>query len=64
MHELAREGRKVPLSTRFIDMRRAYETVDRAIMWAVLARCGTVLLPELIPVIFRKFQDGMRGARA
>ena len=53
-------GRKahVPLFLCFIDLQKAYDSVDRTLLWQVLARLGTP--PQMIKVI-RQFHDGMRA---
>ena len=53
-------GRKagVPLFLCFIDLQKVYDSVDRTILWQVLARFGTP--PQIIEVI-RQFHDGMRA---
>ena len=55
--ELGRKAR-VPLFLCFIDLQKAYDSVDRTLLWQVLARFGTP--PEMIEVI-RQFHDGMRA---
>ena len=42
----------------FIDLQKAYDSVDRTLLWQVLARVGTP--PHMIEVI-RQFHDGMRA---
>ena len=42
----------------FIDLQEAYVSVDRTLLWQVLARFGTP--PQMIEVI-RQFHDGMRA---
>ena len=42
----------------FIDLQKAYDTVDRTLLWQVLTRIGVP--PQMIAVI-RKFHDGMRA---
>ena len=53
-------GRKagVSLLMCFIDFQKAYETVDRALLWQVLTRIG--VLSQMIAII-RQFHDGMRA---
>ena len=53
-------GRKVrvPLFLCFIDLQKAYDSVDRTLLWQVRARFGTP--PQIIEVI-RQFHDGMRA---
>ena len=42
----------------FIDLQKAYDSVDRELLWKVQARAGTPA--EMIAVI-RKFHSGMRA---
>ena len=51
-------GRKagVSLFMCFTDLQKAYDTVDRTLLWQVLTRIG--VLPQMIAVS-RQFQDGM-----
>ena len=42
----------------FIDLHKAYDTVDRTLLWQVLTRIGVP--PQMIAVI-RQFHDGMRA---
>ena len=53
-------GRKagVPLFMCFIDLQKAYDTVDRTLLWQVLTRIGVP--PQMIAVI-QQFHDGMRA---
>ena len=53
-------GRKAraPLFLCFIDLQKAYDSVDRTLLWQVLARFGTP--PQMIEAI-RQFHDGMRA---
>ena len=57
LQELGRKAR-VPLSLCLIDLQKAYDSVDRTLLWQVLARFGVP--PQLIRVI-RQFHDGMRA---
>ena len=57
LQELGRKAR-VPLLLCFIDLQKAYDSVDRSLIWQVLARFGTP--PQMIEVI-RQFHDGMRA---
>ena len=54
-------GRKAraPLFLCFIDLQKAYDSVDRTLLWQVLARFGTP--PQMIDVI-RQLHDGMRAS--
>ena len=53
-------GRKqgVPLYTCFVDLQKAYDSVDRSRLWVVLARFG---VPPVMVDIVRQFHDGMRA---
>ena len=53
-------GRKagVSLFMCFIDLQKAYDTVDRTLLWKVLTRIGVP--PQMIAVI-QQFHDGMRA---
>ena len=42
----------------FIDLQKAYDTVDRTLLWQVLTRIGVP--PQMIAVI-RQFRDKMRA---
>ena len=57
LQELRRKAR-VPLFLCFIDLQKAYDSVDRTLLWQVLVRFGTP--PQMIEVI-RRFHDGMRA---
>ena len=57
LQELARkEG--VPLYTCFVDLQKAYDSVDRSLLRVVLARFGVP--PEMVDIV-RQFHDGMRA---
>ena len=56
LQELGRKAR-APLFLCFIDLQKAYDSVDRTLLWQVLDRFGTP--PQMIEVI-RQFHDGMR----
>ena len=53
-------GRKAEVSLHmcFVDLQKAYDTVDRTLLWQVLTRIGVP--PQMIPVI-RQFHNGMRA---
>ena len=57
LQELERKAR-VPLFLCFTDLQKAYDSVDRTLLWQVLARFG--ITPQLIEVILQ-FHDGMRA---
>ena len=52
--------RKVGVSLHmcFVDLQKAYDTVDRTLLWQVLTRIGVP--PQMLAVI-RQFHDGMRA---
>ena len=57
LHELGRkEG--VPIYTCFVDLQKAYDSVDHSLLWVVLARFGA---PPVMVDIVRQFHDGMRA---
>ena len=60
VRRLQEVGRKLGVSLHmcFIDLRKAYDTVDRTLLWQVLTRIGVP--PPMIAVI-RHFHDGMRA---
>ena len=41
-----------------IDLQKAYDSVDRELLWEVLARFG---VPEKMLTVIRQFHDGMRA---
>ena len=51
-------GRKIPLYMCFIDLQKAYDSVDRELLWVVLARLG---VPDKMLPVFRQFHEGMRA---
>ena len=57
LQELARK-KNTPLFMCFIDLTKAYDSVDLTLLWTVLARFG--IPPRMIAVI-RQFHDGMRA---
>ena len=57
LQELGRKAR-VPLSLCFIDLQKAYDSVDRTLLWQVLARFG---VPSQMIRVIRQFHDGMRA---
>ena len=57
LQELGRR-RKIPLYMCFIDLQKAYDSVDRELLWKVLARIG---VPETMIAVIRQFHDGMRA---
>ena len=57
LQELARK-KDTPLYLCFIDLTKAHDSVDRALLWDVLARFG---VPHRMLAIIRQFHDGMRA---
>lgn len=57
LQELGRD-RKIPLYMCFIDLQKAYDSVDRELLWQVLTRVG---IPTKMLTIIRQFHDGMRA---
>ena len=57
LQELARKKR-IPLYECFIDLTKAYDSVDRTLLWTVLAHFG---VPQNIISVIRQFPDGMRA---
>ena len=60
VRRLQESGRKarVPLILCFVDLQKAYDSVDRTLLWQVIARFGVP--PRMIEVI-RQFHGGMRA---
>ena len=56
LRELARKKR-IPLYVCFIDLTKAYDSVDRTLLWTLLARFG---VPQNMISVIRQFHDGMR----
>ena len=57
LQELGRAS-KIPLYMCFIDLQKAYDSVDRELLWVVLARFG---VPEDMLTVIRQFHEGMRA---
>ena len=57
LQELSRQ-REIPLYMCFADLQKAYDSVNRELLWKVLARAGVTSV--MIGVI-RQFRDGMRA---
>ena len=57
LQELARKNR-IPLYVCFIDLIKAYDSVDRTLLWTVLARFS---VPQIMISVIRQFHDGMRA---
>ena len=56
LQELARKDTHLYLC--FIDLTKAYDSVDRTLLWAIFARFG---VPPSILAIIRQFHDGMQA---
>ena len=56
LQELARKKR-IPLYVCFIDLTKAYDSVDRTLLWTVLARFGG---PQNMISVIRQFHDDIR----
>ena len=53
------DGKKrITLHVYFIDLTKAYDSVDRTLLWTVLARFG---VPHNMILVIRQFHDGMRA---
>ena len=48
--------KRIPLYVRFIDLTKAYDSVDRTLLWRVLARFR---VPQKMISVIRQFNDGM-----
>ena len=57
LQELAR-WRRIPLYMCFVYLQKAYDSVDRELLWKVLARVG---VPEEMIAVIRLFHDGMQA---
>ena len=57
LQELDRQ-RKIPLYMCFVDLQKAYDSVDRELLWKVLAWAG---VPSVMIDVIRQFHDGMRA---
>ena len=57
LQELGRR-RKLPLYMCFVDLQKAYDSVDRELLWKVLGRAG---VPSVMIDVIRQFHDGMRA---
>ena len=57
LQELARK-KDTPLYLSFIDLTKAYDSVDRTFLWDVLARFG---VPPRMLAVIHQFHDGMQA---
>ena len=57
LQELARK-KQIPLYVCFIDFTKAYNSVDRTLLWTVLARFD---VPQNMISVIRQFHDGIRA---
>ena len=57
LQELGRKTR-IPLFLCFNDLQKAWDSVDRTLLWQVLARFG---LPVQMIEVIRQFRDGRRA---
>ena len=57
LQELGR-ARKIPLYMCYMDLQKAYNSVDRELLWVVLARFG---VPEKMLTVIRQFHEGTRA---
>ena len=57
LQELAMK-KDTPLFMCFIDLTKAYDSVDRTLLWTVLARFD---IPPRVLAVIRQFHDGMRA---
>ena len=52
------QKKRIPPYICFIDLTKAYNSVDRTLIWTVLARFG---VPQNMISVIRQFHDGMRA---
>ena len=52
------EAQQIPLYMCFVDLQKAYDSVDRELLWKVLARAS---VPFVMIDVIRQFHDGMRA---
>ena len=57
LHQLARK-KSTSCHMCFVDLTKAYDSVDRTLLWTVLARFG---VPPKMLALIRHFHDGMRA---
>ena len=51
-------NRRISLYVCFIDLQKAYDSVDPELLWVVLAHFG---VPENVLTVIRQFHEGMRA---
>ncbi|CAN0360842.1 unnamed protein product, partial [Ectocarpus sp. 12 AP-2014] len=51
-----RRRKKTPLYMHFVDLKKAYDSVGREVLWKVLARAG---IPAKLNKVIRQFHDGL-----
>ena len=57
LQESARK-KQIPLYVCFIDLTKAYDSVDRTLLWTVLSRFG---VPHSMISVIHQFRDGIRA---
>ena len=57
LQELVRK-KQIPLYVCFIDLTKAYDSVDRTLLWTILARFG---VPQNMVSVIRQLLDGIRA---
>ena len=57
LQELARK-KQLPLYACFIDLTKAYDSVDETLLWKVLTRFG---VPQKMISVIRQFHDDIRA---
>ena len=58
LQELLAQKKRISLYVYFIDLTKAYDSVDRTLLWTVLARFG---VPQITISVIHPFHDGMRA---
>ena len=58
LQELLARKKQIPLYVCFIDFTKAYNSVDRTLLWTVLARFD---VPQNMISVIRQFHDGIRA---
>ena len=57
LKELARK-KQIPMYVCLIDLTKVYDSVNRTLLWTLLARCG---VPQIMISVIRQFHDGIRA---